>query len=64
MMPCPTVTQTRAPSSAVVTKSLSLEHQVGEMPGLPKATSSVAVKLAELSELGDMVGPDCVVLAD
>src|ERR1700693_2078226 len=37
MTPCPTVAQSLEPSSAVVTKSLSLEDQVGAIPGAPKA---------------------------
>src|ERR1700733_598935 len=38
MTPCPTVAQSLEPSSAVVTKSLSLEDQVGAIPGAPKAS--------------------------
>src|SRR6266478_4315555 len=37
-MPCPMVAQSLELPSAVVTKSLSLEHQVGAIPGAPKAS--------------------------
>jgi hypothetical protein len=40
-MPCPIVAHSRALPSAVVTKSLSLDDQVGAMPGAPKASSSM-----------------------
>ncbi len=36
-IPCPMVAQSREVPSAVVTKSLSLEHHVGGIPGDPKA---------------------------
>jgi hypothetical protein len=38
MMPRPIVAQTLELSSAAVTKSLSLDDQVGAMPGAPKAS--------------------------
>src|SRR5579871_5252776 len=51
MMPWPMVAQIREPSSAAVTKSLSLEHQVGAIPGAPKACSELVTSAVGLAVL-------------
>src|SRR6267142_3470336 len=43
-MPCPMVAQSLELPRAVVTKSLSLEHQVGAIPGAPKASLRPAIR--------------------
>src|SRR5665213_1902264 len=52
------VAHRREAPSAVVTKSLSLEHQVGATPGLPKASPSIRNPLFDDIRNAQRIGDD------
>src|SRR5512144_1481945 len=62
-MPCPNVAHSLLSPSAVVTRSLSLDVQVGPIPGLPNASVPfIGVLLYARQRRGNLLGPQKMIL--